>query len=104
MSNLFGKTRYTIVHCTDKNTHEMGQRSGTIAGGLAGIGLKVDTLDTQEAIELLYGVYNPEEATSEKLTEVESMQSSVVSLTQQPTLTFYVQAFGVSPYPSSLVE
>lgn len=87
LSNLFGKKQDTISFTeTDWQKHatEMGQRVGTIAGGLAGLGLKVDTLDTQEAIELLYGVYNPEEATSEKLTEVESMQSSVVSLTTQP--------------------
>jgi len=86
LSNLFGK-KQDIISFTEtdwqKHAAEMGQHVGTIAGGLAGLGLKVDTLDTQEAIELLYGVYNPEEATSEKLTEVESMQSSVVSLTAQ---------------------
>lgn len=94
LSNLFGKKQDTISFTeTDWQKHatEMGQRVGTVAGGLAGLGLKVDTLDTQEAIELLYGVYNPEEATSEKLTEVESMQSSVVSLTQQKPVSIPVQ-------------
>ena len=35
-------------------------------------------LNTQQVIELLYGVYNPEEASKEKLTDAEALEGEVV--------------------------
>jgi hypothetical protein len=42
-----------------KNKGQLLQRVQHIAGGLAGMGLKMTTLNTQELIELFYSIYNP---------------------------------------------
>jgi hypothetical protein len=58
---------------------EINNRANVIAGGLGGIGLKVSTLSTQQLIELFYTVYNPDIATEERLTDIGSMESGLIS-------------------------
>lgn len=85
LASLFGSKQINLQFSAgqwQKSAQELTQRVGSITSGLASIGLKISVLTTQEAIELLYGVYNPEEATSEKLTEAGSLQAPVVSLQQ----------------------
>ncbi len=57
---------------------ELNQRLGTVTSGLNGIGLQVATLNTQQLVELLYGTFNPDEAETQKLDEVENLQGAVV--------------------------
>ncbi len=57
---------------------ELNQRLGTVTSGLNGIGLQVVALNTQPLVELLYGTFNPDEAETQKLDEVENLQGSVV--------------------------
>jgi len=57
---------------------ELEQRVQVIESGLGTIGIRTAKLNTQQLIELLYGVYNPEEANKEKLTEAENLTGDVV--------------------------
>ncbi|MCL5407177.1 MAG: hypothetical protein M1429_01640 [Patescibacteria group bacterium] len=59
-------------------TKELEQRVQVIETGLGTIGIRTAKLNTQQLIELLYGVYNPEEANKEKLTEAENLTGEVV--------------------------
>lgn len=60
---------------------EVYNRANMIAGGLTRLGVKVSALNTQELIELFYGVYNPDIATEERLTDIRDLNAGVVSST-----------------------
>ncbi len=57
---------------------QMSERINVVVSGLSGLGLRAVQLNTQELIELYYSIYNPEEATTEKLIDVEELRSSIV--------------------------
>lgn len=62
---------------------ELRQRATTVAQGLGSIGLHCRQLNTEEIIELLYGIYNPEVASKERLSgEAENFSSAFVTQTQ----------------------
>lgn len=58
---------------------ELEQRVQVVQSGLGSIGVRTALLDTQQLIELFYNVYNPEEASKEKLINAEDLQGEVVS-------------------------
>lgn len=59
---------------------ELRQRANTVAQGLGSIGLHCRQMNTQEIIELLYGIYNPEVAGKERLSEeAENFSSTFVT-------------------------
>jgi hypothetical protein len=58
---------------------EVHNRGNIIAGGATHFGVKSRTLSTQELIELFYGIYNPDVATEERLTEVETLSAGIIS-------------------------
>jgi len=58
---------------------ELMERSNIIMNGLATMGIRSASLNTQQLIELYYNCYNPEEATSEKLTEIRKLESSIIT-------------------------
>jgi hypothetical protein len=57
---------------------EIDQRVQVIQAGLGSIGIRSALLSTQQIIELLYGVYNPEEANKQKITAAEELQGEIV--------------------------
>lgn len=57
---------------------ELEQRVQTVAGGLGSIGLRSARLNTQQIIELLYNIYNPEESHKQKLTAFQNLTAPVV--------------------------
>lgn len=57
---------------------ELMQRAQVVAQELASLGIRAVQLNTQELIELLYSVYNPELATREKLASPEELQGPVI--------------------------
>lgn len=57
---------------------ELTRRIQVIQSGLGSVGLRSAPLNTQQIIELLYGIYNPEEAAKEKLAKVEELTSQIV--------------------------
>lgn len=61
-----------------KYQKELKQRVDVIQSGLGSISIRTALLNTQQLIELLYGVYNPEEASKEKLTDAEALEGEVV--------------------------
>lgn len=76
-----GKTQGPIQITTEEfNTYkqELTQRVTIAQNGLGSIGLRIAQLDTQQIIELLYGIYNPEEAAKEKLTPYEQLTTNIV--------------------------
>lgn len=58
---------------------ELNERVNVVVSGLSGLGLRAVQLNTQELIEFYYGLYNPEEAVEEKLTDAEDLRAGVVS-------------------------
>lgn len=57
---------------------ELSQRVQVIQSGLGSIGVRTAQLNTQQIVELLYGIYNPEEAAKEKLINFNHLNSDVV--------------------------
>ncbi|AKM82273.1 TPA: hypothetical protein DD449_04240 [Candidatus Berkelbacteria bacterium] len=57
---------------------ELVQRIQVIESGLGSIGIRCAQLGSQQIIELLYGIYNPEESSKEKLTQIDNLTSQVV--------------------------
>lgn len=57
---------------------ELDQRAQVVQSGLSGVGIRSAILSTQQIIELLYGVYNPEEASKQKITEAQELQGELV--------------------------
>lgn len=62
----------------EKYKTELEQRVQVVTSGLGSIGIRTAKLNTQQLIELFYGVYNPEEGSKEKLIEVENLTGDVV--------------------------
>ncbi len=57
---------------------EMTERVNVIVSGLGSMGLRAVQLNTQELVELYYSIYNPEEATTERLVDVEDLRSGII--------------------------
>ena len=62
---------------------ELLERCNVIMNGLGVIGVRSIPLNTQQLIELYYKNYNPEEATSEKLVEIDKLEAKIVSTKKQ---------------------
>jgi len=58
---------------------ELLERCNIIMNGLSAMGVRATPLNTQQLIELYYKNYNPMESTSEKLTEIKKLESSVIT-------------------------
>ena len=54
------------------------QKAETVAMGLQGVGVRAIQLDTQELIELFYGVYNPEQVTTQKLVDASQFEVEII--------------------------
>jgi len=54
------------------------QKAETVVSGLRAVGLRAVQLNTQELIELFYGVYNPEEASIQKLVDISQLESEII--------------------------
>lgn len=61
------------------NAKELRTRGQNVAQGLGSMGLHCKQLNTEEVIELFYGIYNPEVAGKERLTEAENVSSAFVT-------------------------
>lgn len=74
--------RKTTPHYTQqqfsKYQSELTERVNVMVSGLAGMGLRAVQLNTQELVEFYYSIYNPEESTEEKLTNVEDLKAGIV--------------------------
>ena len=80
---LFGKNKdANSIQITpeqfDNYKQELSQRAQVIQSGLGSIGVRTAQLNTQQVVELLYGIYNPEEAAKEKLIDFNHLNSDLV--------------------------
>jgi len=57
-----------------KRKHELSKRVGLVVGGLGSMGLRSAQLDTQGLIELYYNTYNPREAETAKMQDVNKIK------------------------------
>lgn len=62
---------------------ELRQRAQTVAQSLGGMGLHCKQLSTQEIIENMYEIYNPEVAGKERLTDADQVSSGYVTQIKQ---------------------
>lgn len=74
--------RKTAPHFTEQQfaryQQELAERVNVVISGLAGMGLRGVQLNTQELVEFYYSIYNPEEATTEKLVSVDDLRAGVI--------------------------
>ena len=54
------------------------RKTENTASGLRGVGVRAVQLNTQELIELYYGVYNPDISTTQKLVDISQLESEVI--------------------------
>lgn len=81
MGGLFGPKNQTPKITPQQlasYTQEIKQRVEVVTSGLGSIGVRAAQLNTQQVIELLYGLYNPEEAAKEKLIDFNHLDADVV--------------------------
>lgn len=62
----------------DRYKQELSERVNVMVSGLASMGLRSVQLNTQELVEFYYAIYNPEEATTEKLIDVDQLRAGIV--------------------------
>lgn len=81
---LFSKNSQTFDHVKISNeefkshTDKLRENANIVASGLGSMGLHCFQLSTEEMIELFYGIYNPNEAAKERLTDVSMLNSPVI--------------------------
>lgn len=79
---LFHPTSRLTVKISDTEfksyREELLQRANVIISGLGSLGVKIAPLNTQQIIELFYGIYNPEEASKERLIEEENLEAPLI--------------------------
>lgn len=66
----------------DRLRKEIYNKGNVIEGGLSRVGVRCSVLETQQAIELFYGIYNPDTATEQRLTDLEQLSGNII--TSQP--------------------
>lgn len=79
---LKGGSKQPIVQMSIDEFHsykqELEQRVQVVQAGLGSVGIRSEPLNTQQIIELFYGIYNPEESMKEKLTDYEHLIAPLV--------------------------
>lgn len=71
------ETVYTVQEFEELKS-QLLEKTQVVIGRLESMGVRSEILDTQALIELFYNVYNPEEATSEKVEDLGRITSSVI--------------------------
>ncbi len=62
---------------------QLEERTRLVVSGLSGLGIKAALLDTYQALQLFYNIYNPEEAYEERLVSPETLKADVIKLKTQ---------------------
>lgn len=75
-------SRLTVMEISETEfksyKEELAERANIVLNGLSALGIRTATLDTQQVVELLYATYNPEEASKERLTQIEDLAQPVI--------------------------
>lgn len=83
LDNIFGKkSAFDHLKISDADykahTDQLKERAATIANGLGNMGLHCFQLSTEDLIELFYLMYNPDEASKERLKDATMLASPVI--------------------------
>jgi len=81
MLSLFKKQSAPTLSRSNFNRYrnELNTRANVIAGGLSQLGVRIEALNTQQLIEVFYGIYNPDVSDTERLVDMDKIQTEVVS-------------------------
>ncbi len=87
LDKILGAAKTGEVHYTnDQFKHfqqQLQERANVIISGLGSMGLQTTILNSQEIIELLYTIYNPEEASSERLAQINTLEAPVIQTEEE---------------------
>lgn len=74
------KTKETVITTEEfqELRSQLAEKTQIVSGRLESMGIRSQTLTTPELIELFYNVYNPEEASSERVSDVSHITSPVI--------------------------
>lgn len=82
LTKIFGPQKKQVVKFSPQQLTNylttLSERVTVVIQGLSAMQLGSRQLNTQQAIELFYNVYNPEEATEERLVEVSELEAAVI--------------------------
>ncbi len=82
IDKILGSNKTGEIHYTEKQFAEykekLMERANVVIGGLGSLGLRVKILGTQEIIEMMYAVYNPDEAMNQRMVQVEELGAAVI--------------------------
>jgi type IV secretory pathway VirB4 component len=71
-----------VITVSEENFHkykqELSQRMSLVASGMSQMGIRAISLGSQELVDLYYGWYNPDVASSQKLIDVNQLATPVV--------------------------
>ncbi|MEI7792431.1 MAG: hypothetical protein WCI57_03050 [Candidatus Berkelbacteria bacterium] len=88
---FFSKNSQTFDHVKisdvefKESTNKLTEKANIVANGLGGLGIHCQQLTTEEIIELFYSIYNPDESTKQRITDVSQIDAQVVgSETESP--------------------
>lgn len=81
--SIFGKDKNQKITINEADLEqaktELRNRTQAVLNGLHQIGIQSIPLDTQELIELYYDVYNPDTASRQQLSDLDGLESPVVT-------------------------
>lgn len=88
---FFNKNSQTFDHVKisdvdfKQSTDKLTEKANIVANGLGGLGIHCQQLSTEEIIELFYSIYNPDESTKQRITDVSQIDAQIVgSETEAP--------------------
>jgi hypothetical protein len=81
---LFSKNSQTFDHVKisdvefKQSTDKLTEKANIVANGLGGLGIHCQQLTTEEIVELFYSIYNPDESTKQRISDVEEIDAQVI--------------------------
>jgi len=83
-SQTFDHVKISDVEFTE-STNKLTEKANIVANGLGGLGIHCQQLTTEEIVELFYSIYNPDESTKQRISNVDEIDAQVVgSETESP--------------------
>lgn len=81
---IFNKNSQTFDHVKisdvefKQSTDKLTEKANIVANGLGGLGIHCQQLTTEEIIEVFYAIYNPDESTKQRISNVDEIDAQVV--------------------------
>jgi hypothetical protein len=81
---IFSKNSQTFEHVKisdvefKQSTDKLTEKANIVANGLGGLGIHCQQLTTEEIVEVFYAIYNPDESTKQRISNVDEIDAQVV--------------------------